>query len=102
MADCWRLEVRVQPRARHNRVVGRHGEAIKVQVSAPPAANAANEALIELLAATLGVPRRAVRIARGAASRNKLVEIETVDLAACQSRLQQVLADCIDKKQSRD
>jgi uncharacterized protein YggU (UPF0235/DUF167 family) len=35
----------------------------------------------------LAVPRRAIHIVHGATSREKLVEIEDPDLAACQRRL---------------
>jgi len=62
-----------------------------VQVHAAPVGGAANAALLELLADTLGLPHRAVRIVRGAASRDKLVEIHTGDLRACRQRLEDVL-----------
>jgi hypothetical protein len=47
--------------------------------------DAANAALVEFLARTLGVPRRAVRIVEGMRSRNKRVAIAGLsrdDLAA--------------------
>lgn len=87
----WRLQVHLQPRASRNRIVGRHGEGIKVQVHAPPVAGAANAALIELLADTLGVPRRAVSILRGETGRIKLVEVRSSDVAACRLRLEAAL-----------
>jgi hypothetical protein len=37
---------------------------------------AANEALVDFLAARLAVPRRHLRIVSGASSRNKVVEID--------------------------
>ena len=82
-----RLRVRLQPRAARSRIVGRHGAAIKIQVHAPPVDGAANAALIDLLAETLAVPRRAIHIVSGATNREKLVEIEAADLAACNQRL---------------
>ena len=42
---------------------------------------AANEALIELLAAELDVSRRQVRIVAGASSRAKVVEVDGVEAA---------------------
>jgi uncharacterized protein YggU (UPF0235/DUF167 family) len=39
---------------------------------------AANEALIELLRSTFGIPARAVTIVSGASSRTKVVELEGV------------------------
>jgi len=92
-----RLQLRVQPRAAQTRIVGRHGEAIKVQVHAPPVEGAANAAVIDLLAEALRVPRRAVRIVRGASSRDKLVEIETAKPEVCRQRLAAVLAGRVDK-----
>jgi uncharacterized protein (TIGR00251 family) len=85
--DVWRLQVHVQPRARRSRVVGRHGDAVKVQVQAAPVGGAANAELIALLAEILGVPRRAVRVHHGQSGRDKLVEVETHDVAACRTRL---------------
>jgi uncharacterized protein YggU (UPF0235/DUF167 family) len=52
-----------------------HGDALKIRLSAPPVDNAANEALIELIAKALGVPRRSVRIVSGSTSRFKIVEV---------------------------
>ena len=59
-----------------------HGDAIKVRLAAPPVDGAANEALVELVAGSLGVARRAVRIVSGSSSRAKTVEVEGVDAAA--------------------
>ena len=70
-----RFGVRLQPRASRSGIVGVHGEALKVRVHAPPVDGAANEALVAFLAESLGVPRGAVRIVAGAASRTKVVEI---------------------------
>ena len=48
--------MRVQPRASRTELVGRHGDALKIRVAAPPVAGAANEALVRFLAERLGVP----------------------------------------------
>jgi uncharacterized protein (TIGR00251 family) len=69
------LEVRVQPRAKQNEVTVRGGRVL-VRVTAPPAEGKANAAACALLAKTLGVPKSAVRVERGAASRDKVVSIE--------------------------
>jgi uncharacterized protein (TIGR00251 family) len=97
----FRLQIRLQPRAARNRIVGRHGDALKVQVHAPPVDGAANAALVELLAETFDVPRRAVRILQGSASRNKVVEIDCADAAACRRRLDTLLAARVDKAGGR-
>ena len=73
-----RIRVHVQPRASKNEIVGMHGDALKVRLTAPPVDSAANEALILLLAETLGVARHDVRIVAGATSRAKVVEVAGV------------------------
>ena len=69
------LSVRVTPRASQHQLI-RNGDSLEVRVMAAPVDGAANEALIELLAARLSLPKRAVRITAGATSREKMVEIE--------------------------
>ena len=81
-----RFSVRVQPRASRNEVCGVHGDALKVRLSAPPVDGAANDALVDLLAQSLGVARRAVRIVAGATGRSKVVDVDGV-LAAQVLRL---------------
>ncbi len=77
-----RFTVRVQPRASRSEVMGAHGTALKVRVAAAPVDGAANEALVEILARELGVPRNAVRIVSGEASRTKVMEVSGVDALA--------------------
>ena len=73
-----RFSVRVQPRASSDEVSGVHGNALKIRLGAPPVGGAANDALVNFLAALFAVPRRAVRILAGESSRSKLVEIDGV------------------------
>ena len=86
-ATGLRIAVRVQPRSARNRVVGRHGDALKLQVTAPPVEGAANQAVIELLAEWIGVPRRQVRIVQGETARDKVVEVASSDPAALAERV---------------
>ena len=81
-AGLLRLDVRVQPRASRSELAGVHGGALKVRLQAPPVDGAANDALVVLIAESLGVPRARVRIVAGATSRTKVVEIEGVQRAA--------------------
>ena len=76
-----RFSVRVQPRAARSAVEGVHDGALRVRLTAPPVEGAANEALIELLAERLEVPKRAVTIVSGATARTKLVQVHGVDAA---------------------
>ena len=56
--------------------------AVVVRVTAPPVDGRANEALVALIAKRAGVPRSAVSIVRGHTSRDKVVRVEGLDLAA--------------------
>ena len=69
------LLIHVQPNARRTEVAGRHGDAIKIKVAAPPVNGAANAELIRFLAGRLRVPKAAVAIVSGAGSRRKQVRI---------------------------
>ncbi len=82
-----RLRVRAQPRATRSDVVGWHGDALRVRLAAPPVDGAANEALVELLAARLAVPRRAIGLATGHGSRSKVVEVAGLSPADVVARL---------------
>ncbi len=57
-------------------VAGRHGDAIKIRVKAPPVDGAANEELIRFLAKRFGVPRSSIRLVSGASSRHKRITID--------------------------
>jgi len=71
-----RLALRVQPAARRCALVGEHGNRLKVAVQAPPSEGRANEALIAYLAACLDLRPGALRLAAGAASRDKSLLID--------------------------
>ena len=65
--------VRVVPRASKTAAAGEHDGALNVRVAAPPVEGAANEELTRFLAKRLGVPRGAVEIVGGHASKTKVV-----------------------------
>jgi hypothetical protein len=69
------LSVHVQPGAKRTGVVGAHGEAVKVRVTAPPEDGKANQAVAELLATTFGVRKGDVELLSGASSRQKRFRI---------------------------
>lgn len=72
--DCL-IQVRVQPRASRERILGVQNGVVKVALTAPPVEGAANQALRILLAQALGVAKTRVIIAQGATGRDKLVRI---------------------------
>lgn len=81
------LAIKAIPNAPRSEIVGWLGEALKIKVHAPPVEGRANDALCEFLADTLALPRRAVTIARGDTSRQKVVRIEGLALAEVKARL---------------
>jgi uncharacterized protein (TIGR00251 family) len=87
------LPVIVQPRASRNAVVGLHGAALKIQLTAPPVEGAANEACLRFLAALLGVRRSQIAIVKGEKSRQKLIRIAQASIEALRARLQGVLPE---------
>lgn len=82
-----RLRFRVSPGSSHTGIVGRHGDAWKVRVAAPPEDGKANEEVLELLARTLEVPRRSVTLATGGAARDKVVILEGLASTEVESKL---------------
>jgi len=71
--------IHVQPNARRTEIAGRHGDAIKIRVAAPPVDGAANAELIRFLADQLGLPKSAIEIVSGAGSRRKQMRITGYD-----------------------
>jgi uncharacterized protein (TIGR00251 family) len=92
MAGAMRIVVYVQPRARHTAIIGPHREGLKMQVTAPPVDGAANTAVTDLIAATLRVPRRAVRVVQGAGTRRKVVEVDATVAPEQRQQLEELLA----------
>ncbi len=81
------ITVRVIPRAARSGVAGTRGRALLVRLQAPPVEGAANEALVEVLAGALQVPKRAVSIVAGDRSRQKRVRVVGIDAATAARRL---------------
>lgn len=95
------LRVHLQPRASHDRLVGFHGEAFKIALTAPPVEGAANAALLTFLAALLHVPRSCVALLSGAKSREKRVLVSTAAPVQVIQALERNLAR-VDKKMGDD
>ena len=82
-----RLRIRVSPGARRVGIAGRIGESWKLRVAAPAEGGRANEAVVRLLAETLDVPRTQVALVSGHGARDKVVELEGLELAEAERRL---------------
>jgi len=83
--------VKVHPRAKRNAITGEVGEALKIALTAPPVEGRANEAVIELLAEVLRVPRGSVSIAAGQSSRSKVMRVRGLTAAQVEERLRSAI-----------
>jgi uncharacterized protein YggU (UPF0235/DUF167 family) len=87
-----RVPIKLTPRAAADRIDGWDVDpdgrpVLKVRVRAQPVEGEANAALTVFLAKTLGVPKRAVTLARGGQSRLKMVAVEGLSEAEVRERL---------------
>ena len=69
------FKVRVQSRSSKNQVVGAYGDALKINLTAPPVDNTANKACGAFLAGLLSVAKSSVAIVSGHTGRNKQVMV---------------------------
>lgn len=71
-----KIKIRVLPRSSKNEVIGEMADGtLKVKLTAPPVDGKANNSLIELLADYFDKPKSKIKIAAGATSKNKTIEI---------------------------
>ncbi len=82
-----RLAVQITPNAKKTEVIGEQDGALKLKLQAQPVDGKANEALIKFLAKALGVPRSALTITHGLASKKKLIAVVTTLTPADAARL---------------
>jgi hypothetical protein len=81
------LPVRAQPKARKNAVIGEHGGALKLAVTAPPDRGRANKALVELLCDVLDLKRSQIELLAGETSQDKRFLIRAIAAEALQEKL---------------
>jgi uncharacterized protein (TIGR00251 family) len=82
-----RLKLRIVPNAKRDEVVGEYGDAVKIKVAAPAVEGKANEALLVFVAEKTGIHRRDITLIAGEKSRDKVVELATLDAAEARARL---------------
>jgi uncharacterized protein (TIGR00251 family) len=73
--DAVIVKVRVQPKAARDAIVGEHGGALKVAVTAAPEKGKANKAVVEVFSKALGIPKSSIELVGGATSRDKTFAI---------------------------
>ena len=81
------LTVRVQPSSFRTELVGRHGDALKIRIAAPPVDGAANKELIRFLAGELSIPCTRVTIVSGAGGRRKRVRLMGISAQEVSARM---------------
>jgi uncharacterized protein (TIGR00251 family) len=81
------LRLKVTPSASRDAVVGWQGDVLRVHVRAPAQRGKANDAVLRLLAAALGIDRPRLSIVRGETSRQKVVSVDGLDQAQIRARL---------------
>ncbi|MCR4917507.1 MAG: DUF167 domain-containing protein [Alphaproteobacteria bacterium] len=69
------VNVRVIPRAKQNKITVDSDGTLRVHVTVAPVDNAANVAVVKMLAEYFDVPKSHIKIVRGETSRTKVVEI---------------------------
>jgi uncharacterized protein len=87
-----RISITVSPGAARTQLVGRHGDGWKARIAAPPERGRANDALVELLAGALEVPRSSVRVVSGLAAKAKVVEVDGLSAVEAERRLERSLS----------
>ena len=87
LSDGVVLCAKVQPRASRNEIGDPLGYELKIKVTAPPVDAAANEAVIRLLAETLGCGRNRIELQRGQTSRHKTFKLHGFTVAQVLEKL---------------
>ncbi|MHB8641298.1 MAG: DUF167 domain-containing protein [Gaiellaceae bacterium] len=100
--DAATLKLRVSPGARRPGFGGRHGDAWKLRVAAPPEDGRANDAVVTMLSDALGVPRAAVELVSGHASRDKLVVLRGLAQADAEARLAAAAGESVSSDRRRE
>jgi uncharacterized protein (TIGR00251 family) len=96
------LRVILHPRASKTAIVGIYRDMLKVQVTAPPIDDSANEMLIELLSDVIKVPRSSIKIAIGKTSRQKILKINSNNLEQIKMRIEEIILSNNKKKKEDD
>jgi uncharacterized protein (TIGR00251 family) len=81
------INLRVTPSASRDAVMGWRGDVLRLRVAAPAQRGKANDAVLRLLAAALGIERRRLRIIRGETSRQKVVSVDGLGESEIRARL---------------
>ena len=78
--ESVRIRVRVKPRSSREAIEGWEDEVLVVRLTSPPVEGAANTSLVRLVSKTLKIAKGKVRIVAGEKSRNKVLEVNGLDM----------------------
>ena len=70
LLKCW-----IQPRSSRSAVIGIHGDALKIALTAPPVDGKANKELLKFMAKYFKLPQSGIQITAGESSRSKTILI---------------------------
>jgi uncharacterized protein len=71
--DTLMLDIRLQPRASKDEIIGEYAGRLKIRLAAPPVDGQANKSLLNFMAKICQVPLRQVSLLGGATCRDKLI-----------------------------
>lgn len=75
MAQSFMIDIKIQPNASKNEIVGWENERLKIKIKEIAEKNKANKELISFLAKTLKIPKSNIQIIQGETSRIKRLQI---------------------------
>lgn len=73
--DTLLLDIRVQPRAKQDQIVGTHNLRLKIRITAPPVEGKANKQLLKYVSKVFKVHRTMIKIVSGETKRDKRLSI---------------------------
>ena len=87
------LSVKVKPNSRLNGIIIDADDSITIKITAPPHEGKANEAVVTFLSKTFHIPKSAIKIISGLASRHKRLEFSDEYAKEIQDSLLRYRAD---------
>ena len=89
--NAFHVALKVVPSASRDRIVGEHGDALKIAVTKPPEDGAANKAVEQFLREQLDLRRRDIALVGGFTSRDKVIRITGLTREQLTARLDALL-----------
>lgn len=97
-ATGLKVSIYVQPKSSRTRLVGLHGDALKLCITAAPVDGKANEAVIVFFAKLFHLPKAAVSIQSGVQSRNKTLFVSGLNREKALTLISQICPELGNEK----